>query len=173
MITGHPACDPDRFPIECCRWLENVTTADFITLCPWRQDTVGMRNTPGLMDGCYDGSRSCLVERKLWDDLTDDSRIRKNVHKPDKSLLHLSEGKWAKNKLEVKNEAPVNIIQSKSTTELLQAPPCFRIVRIIHITTLRGRWVQMSPPENSEEAKGSHAERENSICCPRSPDDDA
>lgn len=30
--------------------------------------------------------------------------------------------------------------------------------------TLWGTWVQMSPSENSEEAEGRHAERENDIC---------
>lgn len=46
----------------------------------------------------------------LQGDLTKDSKIMKKINKPDKSILPLSEGKWAKNKLKVENGASVNII---------------------------------------------------------------
>lgn len=54
-----------------------------------------------------------LVERKLWDNLTERSRIMKKVNKLDKSILQLSEGKGPTNKLKMENGASVNISEPK------------------------------------------------------------
>lgn len=59
------------------------------------------------------GSEFYLVERKLWDNLTERSRIMKKVNKLDKSILQLSEGKGPTNKLKMEKGASVNISEPK------------------------------------------------------------